>query len=91
MKLAGSLQQAGPQQIDAPVVTSVYVSGNRMARNDPDSSEIIDLDNETVTHIDHQKKQYYTITFQQMREQLLEAQRLAAQQPPPSPAPATQA
>ncbi|MGA8729780.1 MAG: hypothetical protein WB608_13600, partial [Terracidiphilus sp.] len=54
-----------------------YVKGNRMARLGPDNSEIIDLDKETVTHVDHQKKQYYTITFQQMKEQLEEAQREA--------------
>jgi hypothetical protein len=85
-KLAGTFSKQA-RNFDAPVVHSVYVKGNRMTRNDPDSSEIIDLDKETITHIDHQKKQYYTITFQQMREQLLEAQREAAKQPPkPQPA-----
>jgi len=86
MKLASRFSRQA-KQINAPVVNSVYVSGNRMARNDPDSSEIIDLDKETVTHIDHQKRQYYTITFQQMREQLLEAQRRAAERPQPTPQP----
>jgi hypothetical protein len=65
----------------------VYVKGNRMARIRPDDSEIVDLDRETVTHIDHQKRQYYTITFQQMKEQLEEAQREAAQHPQQRPSP----
>ncbi len=87
MKFAGKFSKEA-REAGAPVVHSVYVSGNRMARNDPDSSEIVDLDKETVTHIDHKKKQYYTITFEQMRERLLEAEREAAQQPPPKSQPA---
>lgn len=87
MKLAGTFSKQA-REAGAPIVHSVYVKGNRMARNDSDVSEIIDLDKETVTHIDHQKKQYYTITFQQMRERILEAQRAAAQQPQPKPQPA---
>ncbi len=87
MKVAGTFSKQA-REVGAPIVHSVYVKGNRMTRNDPDSSEIVDLDKETVTHIDHQKKQYYTITFEQMREQLLEAQREAARQPPPKPQPA---
>jgi hypothetical protein len=89
VKLAGTFSKQA-REIGAPVVHSVYVKGNHMARSDPNFSEIIDLDQETVTHIDHQKKQYYTITFQQMREQILAAQREAAQPPPkPQPAPDT--
>ncbi len=87
MKLAGTFSKQA-REAGTPIVHSVYVKGNRMARNDPDFSEIVDLDKETVTHIDHQKKQYYTITFEQMREQMLEAQREAAKQPPPKAQPA---
>jgi hypothetical protein len=87
MKFAGKFSKQA-READAPVVHSVYLKGNRMARNDPNASEIVDLDKETVTHIDHQKKQYYTITFQQMRERILEAEREAAQQPQAKPQPA---
>src|SRR6266702_4558271 len=80
MRLAGTFSKQA-RQIGDPIVSSVYVQGNRMARNQPDTSEIIDLDKETITHVDHQKKQYYTITFQQMKEQLEQAQREAAQHP----------
>jgi hypothetical protein len=86
MKLAGTFSKQA-RQIGDPVVDSVYVKGNRMARIRPDDSEIIDLDKETVTHVDHQKRQYYTITFQQMKEQLEEAQREAAKHPQQQPAP----
>jgi len=97
MKIAGTFSKDA-RRIGEPVVSSVYVSGNRMARVGSDTTEIVDLDRETVTHIDHQKKQYYTITFQQMKEQMEEAQREAAlrqkehpqpEQPKPEPAPNT--
>jgi hypothetical protein len=97
MKIAGTFSKEA-RRIGEPVVSSVYVSGNRMARVASDTTEIVDLDRETVTHIDHQKKQYYTITFQQMKEQLEEAQREAAlrqkehpqpEQPKSEPAPNT--
>jgi hypothetical protein len=84
VKIAGTFSKQA-RQIGDPVVHSVYVKGNRMARIQPDNSEIIDLDKETITHIDHQKKQYYTITFQQMKEQLEEMQREAAKHPQPQP------
>jgi hypothetical protein len=84
MKLAGTFSKQA-RQISDPITSSVYVKGNRMARNHPDNSEIVDLDNETVTHIDHVKKQYYVITFQQMKEQLEEAQRAAATRKPEKP------
>jgi len=84
MKVAGTFSKQA-RQIGEPVVHSVYVKGNRMASIDPDHSEIVDLDKETVTHIDHLKRQYYTITFQQMKEQIEEAQREAASHPQPEP------
>ncbi len=86
MRLAGTFSKQA-RQIGDPIVSSVYVQGNRMARNQPDYSEIVDLDKETVTHIDHQKKTYYTITFQQMKEQIEEAQREAANHPREKAAP----
>ena len=89
MKLAGTFSKQA-REINAPVVHSVYVQKDRMARNDPTSSEIIDLEKETVTHIDHVKKTYYVETFEQMKEQLLAAQRQAAQQPTPKPQAAAQ-
>jgi len=72
--------------ISAPVVSSVYVQGNRMARINPQTIEIIDLDAETITNVDMQKHTYTQMTFQQMRQQFDQAvqQAKAKQQPPPA-------
>lgn len=69
MKFAGTFSKAARQAGD-PILTSVMVKGNRMIRNSKDHSEIIDLDAGTVTEIDHLKKQYTTVTFDQMRQQM---------------------
>jgi hypothetical protein len=80
MKVAGTFSRSS-SQMNAPVVVNIYVKGNRMARIEKDTSEIVDLDKEAVTHVDHTKRQYYTITFQQMKERLEAAERQAASQP----------
>ena len=53
-----------------PIVSTVAIKGNRMARVDPDHAEIIDLDAETITSIDLLKKQYTVMTFEQMKQQI---------------------
>lgn len=63
-----------------PVTSTVLVKGNRMAHVDKDTTEIIDLDNETITNIDHNKKTYSVVTFQQMKQAMEEAARKAQQQ-----------
>src|ERR1035437_774693 len=57
------------KDLTAPIVSSVYVQGNRMARIDPQQIEIIDLDKETITNVDLQKHTYTQMTFDQMRQQ----------------------
>ncbi len=69
MKMAGTFSKQARQATD-PMVTTVTVKGNRMMRADKDRTEIIDLDAGTITVIDHQKKQYTTMTFEQMRQQM---------------------
>ena len=69
MKLAGTFSKQARQAGD-PVVSTVMVSGNRMVRANKDTTEIIDLDAGTITLIDHLKKQYTTMTFEQMRQQM---------------------
>jgi hypothetical protein len=93
MKFAGALSKEARQATD-PVISTVLVKGNRKAHISSDSSEIIDLDKETVTRIDHKKKVYSVITFQQMKQELENASREAekhrAQQPASAePAPKT--
>ena len=84
MKFAGALSKEARQATD-PITSAVLVKGNRKAHINTDSTEIIDLDKETVTRIDHRKKQYSVITFQQMKQELENASREAekkhAQQP----------
>lgn len=79
MKMAGAFSKQARRATD-PVLSSVYVQGNRMARINPLTSEIIDLDKETITNIDHTKKTYTTVTFEQMREQMEAAMRKAKEE-----------
>ncbi len=72
MKMVGALSKQARQATD-PIVSTVTVKGNRMSRVNKDRSEIIDLDAGTITTIDHIKKQYTTMTFEQMRQQIDDA------------------
>jgi cell pole-organizing protein PopZ len=86
MKFAGAFSRDAKQAME-PVTSTVLVKGNRMARINPSSTEIIDLDKETITRIDHQNKTYTVMTFEQMKQQMQEAQQRArqeARQQPPS-------
>jgi hypothetical protein len=76
MKMAGTFSSQA-RKADQPITSEVYVSGNRMARVRPDGMEIIDLDAGTITQIDPAKHQYTTMTFDQMRQQIEQAQRQA--------------
>jgi len=90
MKFAGAFSRDAKQAM-APVTSTVLVKGDQMARINPDRTEIIDLDKETITNIDHRKKQYTVMTFQEMKERMEEAQKRAAEQQAkskPSQAPA---
>src|ERR1035437_7975566 len=86
MKLAGTFSKQARQAND-PVVSTIMVKGNKMIRIGKDTSQIIDLDAETITEIDHQKKQYTTMTFAQMRQQLDAAMAKAKAQQANQPAP----
>lgn len=72
MKIAGAFSK----QAREPMRTSVLIKGQRMAQLSPQSAHIIDLDKETITEIDFQKRTYSVITFAQMAEALkqMEAQ-----------------
>jgi hypothetical protein len=69
MKVAGTFSKQARQAGD-PVISTVTIKGNRMMRVSKDSTEIIDLDAGTITIIDHIKKQYTVMTFEQMRQQM---------------------
>ena len=61
-------------------MSTIYVKGNRMARISQHHGEIIDLDQENITNIDFDRKQYSVMTFQQMKEAMEEAMAKAKQQ-----------
>src|SRR3569833_226621 len=46
-----------------PIVSTIYLKGNRMADVSPQQIQIIDLDQETITQIDVEKKTYSVMTF----------------------------
>jgi hypothetical protein len=52
----------------APMTTTTMVHGNQKAVVSKDSTEITDLDRETITHIDTLHKTYTVVTFAQMRQ-----------------------
>jgi len=78
------------RSITDPVNSTILVKGNRMARINPDSTEIIDLDQETITTIYPDKKTYTVVTFQEMKRAMEEGLKKAQeQQASRQPAPAT--
>ncbi|MGA3224995.1 MAG: hypothetical protein ABSC65_14605 [Acidobacteriaceae bacterium] len=71
----------------APTTTTTMVHGNQKAVISKDSTEITDLDKETITHIDNVRKTYSVVTFGQMRQafenmpkQMAQAQQQAKQE-----------
>lgn len=84
IKMAGAFSSQARKAGD-PITSTVYLKGNRLARVTPDQIEIIDLDKETITHVDVMKRAYTVMTFQQMRDQMAkaaqEAQKHQAKQP----------
>jgi hypothetical protein len=76
----------------APNTTTTMVHGNQKAVVGKDSTEITDLDRETITHIDNLHKTYSVVTFAQMRQafenmpkQMEQAQEKAKQDQPQQP------
>ena len=80
------------KQILEPIVSRKAVHGNQLVSTSRTTTEIIDLDQETVTQIDNEKRTYSVVTFAQMREafknapkKLEEAQAKANQEQPAQP------
>jgi hypothetical protein len=85
-KFAGAFSKQA-HSITDPTNSTILVKGNRMAHINQETTEIIDLDQETVTNIDHTKKTYTVVTFQEMKAAAEEAMRKAQAQPQPKQAP----
>lgn len=65
------------RSITDPTTSTILVKGNRMARINQESTEIVDLDAETVTEIYPDKHQYTVVTFAEMKRAMEEAMRKA--------------
>jgi hypothetical protein len=94
MKTVGTFSSQA-RHIGDPVVSTIYLKGNRLANVSPDNFQIIDLDKETITQIDVQKKTYTVMTFAQMKQAIENArtqmqQQAATQQPQPAANPDAQ-
>ena len=89
MKMAGAFSSQA-RKAGEPVVSTIYLKDNRMAQVSADSTEIIDLDKETITRIDNLKHTYTVVTFEQMKEQMerarQEMQKQQAEHPSSAPA-----
>ncbi len=57
-----------------PINSQTMLHGNRLATVSKSSTQIIDLDQETVTRIDNERKTYSVTTFAQMRQMIQGAQ-----------------
>lgn len=90
MKMAGAFS-AQARKVGDPVVSTIYLKDNRLARVSPDATEIIDLDKETITQIDNLKRTYTVMTFQQMKEQMERARQQMEKQQAQHPASAAPA
>jgi hypothetical protein len=69
MKFAGAFSK----QAREPIQSTVAVKGNRMYHGNKDRASVIDLDNETVTEINFQKKTYSVMTFAEMKQAMEDA------------------
>jgi hypothetical protein len=55
-------------QGSGPLTTTHRIHGNKMMNKTGDTAQVIDLDAETLTDLNHDKKEYSVITFAQMAE-----------------------
>ena len=69
MKFAGAFSK----QAREPLQSTVAVKGNRMFNGNKDHASVIDLDSETITQIDFQKKTYSVMTFAEMKQAMEQA------------------
>jgi hypothetical protein len=71
-KMAGAFSSQAKQML-APTTSTVLIHGSRMVRSNPHTTEIIDLDDQTITMIDHDKRTYSIMTFQEMEKSMADA------------------
>jgi hypothetical protein len=58
------------KQAREPIHSTIAVKGNQMMRHSANTGSLIDLDAQTITSIDFQKKTYSVMTFEEMKQML---------------------
>lgn len=76
MKVAGVFSKSATE----PIHTSVSVKGDRMMHRGPNDASIIDLNAQTITRVDFQKKTYSVMTFAEMKAAMEQAAQKAQNQ-----------
>ena len=72
MKFAGAFSKDA-RRVTEPINSVIAIKGNRMVRKSQLTATITDLDAETITTINFDKKTYSTITFAQMKKAMEDA------------------
>jgi hypothetical protein len=72
LKMAGAFSSQA-KQATSPVTSTVMIHGGRMLRSNPHTTEIIDLDAQMITFIDHDKRTYSLVTFKDIQDQMAKA------------------
>jgi carbon monoxide dehydrogenase subunit G len=66
MRMAGAFSK----QAREPMVATIIVKGHRMVHSTARSAQIIDVDKETITDINFDRKTYSVMTFAQMKQMM---------------------
>ncbi len=66
MRMAGAFSK----QAREPMVATIIVKGHRMVHSTARSAQIIDVDKETITDVNFDKKTYSVMTFAQMKQMM---------------------
>jgi hypothetical protein len=85
--MAGAMKFAGAfsKQAREPLQSTVAVKGNRMLHGNKDRASVIDLDRETITEINYQKKTYSVMTFAEMKQAMEQAMQRVKDAPKQQP------
>lgn len=75
MRVAGAFSR----QAREPIVSTIMVRGHRMVHLNQHTGQIIDVDKETITDINFDKKTYSVMTFAQMKQMMDEMMQRAQQ------------
>jgi hypothetical protein len=84
--LGGIINRFGGAATKEGITSTVAVKGNRLARINDLTGQIIDLGEQKVYDLDMKKKEYKVVTFAELRQQIKDAQEKAAKQAKDMPA-----